>query len=290
MKNKNKQLISILLLTLVSVMIIVGISAYRGITELVVTKYRIVSDVSEPLRIVQLTDLHSVVYGGDNSELATLVAEQEPDLIFLTGDMLSGSDNGPEVVCALIPQLTSIAPVYYGYGNHEIQWENRTGKLLEPMLTEAGATVVNCSYVDVTLKGQALRIGGYYGYWRQPHMFRVTPEQKEAEFAFFEAYEDTDRLKLLLCHIPTTWLDWGYIDKFPVDVVFSGHYHGGQIRIPGIGGLYAPYVGWFPEYTRGLYEGKYASCVLSAGVDTENWLPRINNLPEIVVLDMIPQT
>ena len=107
---------------------------------------------------------------------------------------------------------------------------------------------------------------------------------------FAEQFERTDRLKFLLCHIPTAWLDWEYIDCYPVDVVFSGHYHGGQIRLPGIGGLVAPYVGLFPEYTKGVFYGEQAVCVLSAGVGTEENIPRINNFPEVVVVDLEKNT
>lgn len=264
-------------------------SAHRGTTELTVVNYEIPAAITEKLRIVHLTDLHSCVYGQDNVLLVELVASQEPDMIFMTGDMLSESDDGPSVVCALIPELLEIAPVYYGYGNHEKAWEERTGESLAPLLSAAGAVVLDCEYVDVEVNGQQLRIGGYHGYWRQPHMYPVSPEQKDTELAFCEDFENTDRVKLLLCHIPTAWLDWGYIDKFPAGVVFSGHYHGGQVRLPLIGGVYAPYVGAFPEYTRGVFAGEQATCILSAGVGTEEAIPRINNLPEIVVVDIVPQ-
>ena len=111
----------------------------------------------------------------------------------------------------------------------------------------------------------------------------------QAERAFADEFENTNRVKILLCHIPTPWLDWGYIDQFPVDLVLSGHYHGGQVRLPLIGGLYAPYVGFFPEYTRGIFQGEKATCVLSVGAGTENGLPRINNMPEMVVVEMKPE-
>ena len=110
--------------------------------------------------------------------------------------------------------------------------------------------------------------------------------EQKAEIAFAANFENTENIKLLLCHIPTAWVDWGYIDKYPVDVVFTGHYHGGQIRIPFVGGLYAPYVGWFPENTKGMFEGEKATCILSTGLGSENWIPRIHNPAEIVVLNI----
>ena len=71
-----------------------------------------------------------------------------------------------------------------------------------------------------------------------------------------------------------------------MDQVLTGHYHGRQIRLPLIGGVYAPYVGLFPEYTEGLYTGEKASCILSTGLGASHWIPRVNNLPQIVVVEL----
>ena len=234
-KQHKRRFLLIVGMILLFFTILVAVSAYRGATALRVTEYTISCDVSDALRIVQLTDLHSREFGEGNERLIHQVTEQKPDLIFMTGDMLDNGDAGPEVVLGLIRELSKIAPVYYGHGNHERQWEKKNGILLAPLLTEAGATVLDCSYADVTVNGQELRIGGYYGYYRVPHMTQNDPTAQEAENTFFDEYEDTDRLKLLLCHIPTAWLDWNYIDKYPVDIVFSGYYHGGMIRIPFVG-------------------------------------------------------
>lgn len=284
-KNLFLIIVSIILafLTIFSAILI-----YLDSVKPVVTTYAVTGSVFFPIRIVHLTDLHSVVYGEGNEEIVSSVLSASPDLILMTGDLLSAEDDGPEVVCDLIRRLAEIAPVYYGYGNHEKEWEARTGDSLAPALTAAGATVLDCAYVDVTVCGTDLRIGGYHGYYRQPHMFPISEDQKQAELSFCDDFEDTDRYKILLCHIPTAWLDWGYINCFPVDLVLSGHYHGGQICLFGRG-LYAPYVGLFPEYTRGIFQGETATCILSAGIGTEQGIPRINNPPEILVVDLIPQ-
>ena len=119
-------------------------------------------------------------------------------------------------------------------------------------------------------------------------MFTVTEEEKQRQLEFCKDFEDTERFKILLSHIPSAWLDWGYIDKFPVDLVLSGHYHGGQIRIPLLGGIYAPEAGIFPDYTEGMYVGTKAVCVLSTGLGASLGIPRFNNLPQITVVDLIP--
>lgn len=289
MKIKKSELLIVLSFLLALVLAAVELEATRCATELSVVRYEVPAPLTEEIRIVQLTDLHGHSFGPNNEALIALVAEQEPDLILMTGDMLDRSDDNAEVVCRLIEACCRIAPVYYGYGNHEYFWIQDHGELLEPAITAAGAEVLNVDYADITVNGQALRIGGYYNYYRQPHMFPVTEEEKLAEIAFCDRFEDTDRYKILLSHIPTAWLDWGYIDKFPVDLVLMGHYHGGQIRLPILGGLYAPYIGLFPEYTQGIYDGTAATAVLSAGLGSRPGIPRLNNLPELTVIDLIPE-
>lgn len=251
--------------------------------------YTVAADLRFSVRIVHLTDLHSWEFGEQNQELVQMVTEQEPDLILMTGDMLDKTDEDAHVACELIEKLVDIAPVYYGYGNHEKAWEKENGKLLEAELTDAGATVLDCAYADIEVNGQKLRIGGYHGYYRRPHMLQSTDEQQNAENQFFDEFENTDQYKILLCHIPTAWLDWGMIDDQPVDLVLTGHYHGGQVRLPFIGGLIAPYVGWFPEYAEGMYEGETATAILSTGLGSSPGIPRINNPPQMVVVDLIPQ-
>lgn len=287
-KRPNLKRLKWLIPVLVVLLGLTALSAYRGETVLTVTHYTVAAPLENSLRIVQLTDLHGHSFGRDNGELVALVAEQEPELIFMTGDMLDKTDDNADMVCALIEELSQIAPVYYGYGNHEYDWMSTHGESLTPVLTRAGATVLDVEYVDVEVAGNRLRIGGYHGYYRQPHMFPVTQEQKEKELGFCQDFEDTGDYKILLSHVPTAWLDWGYIDCYPVDLVLSGHYHGGQVRLPFIGGLYAPYVGLFPEYTEGLYIGEMATCILSRGLGSSPGIPRINNLPEILVIDLIP--
>ena len=255
-----------------------------------VKSYAVDADLKAPVRIVHLTDLHSCAFGEGNSVLVDLVAEQKPDLILMTGDMMDRSDDNADAVCALIEKLVSIAPVYFGYGNHEYAWMAAHGESLTPALEAAGAVVLDVAYTDISVNGQELRLGGFHGYYRQPHMLETAEEKKAAQLAFCDEFENTDRYKILLSHIPTAWLDWGYINRFPVDLVLSGHYHGGQIVLPWIGGLYAPYVGLFPAYTEGLFQGEEATCILSAGLGSSPGIPRINNLPQIVVVDLIPKT
>lgn len=251
--------------------------------------YTVETDLEAPIRIVHLTDLHSWTFGEYNEQLIGTVRGLEPDLILMTGDMMDKRDENADVACALIESLKDTAPIYFSYGNHEFAWMKSTGIDLRPILTEAGATVLDVEYVDIEVKGQKLRLGGYYNYYRQPHMLTADAEQIRAERAFADEFEDTGRYKIFLHHIATSWLDWEYINKYPIDLVLTGHYHGGQVRIPFVGGLIAPYVGWFPPFTEGIFYGEQATCVLSTGLGSSPNIPRINNPPQVVVVDLVPR-
>lgn len=284
MKKKTKLVLSALCL-------LAAIAAYFLFrTPLTVARYEVGTNLTDSIRIVQLTDLHGWTFGDDNEELVSLVKEQCPDMILMTGDMLDRDDADADVVCRLIAALKDTAPVYYGYGNHEMGWVERTGTDLRPILTEAGATVLDVEYLDLEVKGQPIRLGGYYNYYRQPHMLNSIPEGIRAERAFADDFENTDRYKIFMHHIATSWLDWNAKDKYPVELVLTGHYHGGQMRIPFVGGLVAPYVGWFPPYTEGMYVGEKATVILSTGLGSRPNIPRINNPPQLVVVDLVPET
>lgn len=280
-----------LLLFIISFFIIIVVLAYFYFVSqnLTINYYKLETSINTPIRIVQLSDLHNAEFGDNNEELIDLVKKQSPDLIVMSGDMINRDEENLDIITDSISSLSDAAPIYYGYGNHEVDWIESFGFDLEDKLTQAGAVVLNNSYRDVSVNDSELRIGGYMGYYRQPGMLTQDEEQKKVELDFANDFENTDRLKILINHIPTQWVDWDYINEYPVDIVFSGHYHGGAIRIPIIDqGLYAPYVGWFPPYTKGMFTGSQATCVLSTGLGSEHNIPRLNNTADIVIVDVVP--
>lgn len=276
----------ILCVVLGIVILIVLYCLYEN-NNLTVTRYTVETKLHNSLRIVQLTDLHEKEFGEDNERLIEAVRNENPDIIVMTGDMQNKDDEDTSIVCSLIQNLSEIADVYYGYGNHEKSWEKKFNKSFADIAAEAGAIVVDNAYIDVVLNGNNIRIAGYMGYYRAVNMTADSDEEQESELAFMEDFENTDRYKILLNHIPTSWVDWDYTDKYPVDLVLSGHYHGGQMQLPFIGPLYAPYIGFFPDNVQGIYQGEKAACILSAGLGTEYLVPRIDNPPEIVVVDLV---
>ena len=258
--------------------------------HLTVSSYSLSSKkISAPVRIVFLSDLHGREFGKDNARLLKTIAEQEPDLIGLVGDIFNQDADAAEIdaMCGFIHACTGIAPTWFGLGNHEAKYLETDAAGLLDRIRATGATLVDNSYVDLELKGSSIRVGGYMGFFGQPHMMTHDPEQIALEREFFGDFKTTERFKLLLNHIPTGWLDWEYINKDSVDLVLSGHYHGGVIRIPLLEqGLYAPYVGKFPPYTKGMFVGTV--CILTTGMAGSYGIPRFFNPPEICVAELAP--
>ena len=240
--------------------------------------------------MVQLTDLHNSEFGENNERLVRMVGKQNPDLILLTGDMLNGDEPRTEVAVGLIEQLAEIALVYASFGNHEKANENVYGTDVGALFSQAGAHVLERTYEDVEIGGQTVRIGGIYGYCL-PEKYLRTREARDKEVEYLHDFQETDLLTLLLCHVPTSWIVNDNLEEWDVDVIFSGHVHGGQIRLPLIGGLYAPDQGYFPGRECGLYySADHARVmVLSRGLGSGVGVPRFNNVPEIVVVDILPQ-
>lgn len=244
---------------------------------------------SETVRVVQLSDLHNSVFETEEHNLLRMVEQQQPDLIFLTGDLLNADDPSTTVATDTIRELSAIAPVYVSLGNHEVEYRQNFGTDLVPLYEDAGATVLEREYLDIEVKGQAIRLGGIYGYCL-PEKYLKTGEADEEECAFVSDFQDTDRYTILLCHMPVCWLINDGLDEWNVDCVFSGHVHGGQVIFPLIGGLYGPDFGWFPGRLEGVYRSgdEQKSLVLSRGLGSTERVPRFNNIPEIVTVDFVP--
>lgn len=265
-----------------------GLSLYSSSCMLSVSSYEIQSSkISEKIRIVQITDFHNSQFGDGNEKLTNLICEQEPDFIVITGDLLNSAEQSTGIAVGLVSDLHHVAPVYISKGNHETDFEEKQNLDLTAIFSEAGAVVLESDYVDMAVNDQFIRLGGIYGY--------CLPEANEAarvnETIFLENFQDTEIMKVLLTHMPLAWYHSGSLNIWDIDVVFAGHTHGGQIRLPFIGGLWAPDQGWFPGKEAGLYysENQEKVMVLSRGLGSAEKIPRFNNIPEVVVVDIVPE-
>lgn len=287
--RRHKWAFVILVLLLIG--IIVERNLYQSKYSLNYSSYQITSDkINTPVRILQLTDLHNNGFGENNQELIDRVASQSPDLILITGDLLNSDESRTDIATNLISSLCDIAPIYISLGNHEVEYQQQFGTDIIRLYEDAGAVVLDKQYQDLEVNGQKLRLGGIYGYCL-PAKYLETDEADPEECAFLSDFQNTDLYTILMCHMPVCWMLNDGLDEWDVDCVLAGHVHGGQVVLPLIGGVYAPDMGWFPGKLQGLYSSTDGSStmVLSTGLGNTESVPRFNNVPEVVTVDILPR-
>ena len=286
-----KRMLKIIAILLIIIFIVIGVEVFISYRCLTVTSYQIKSDkINENVRIILLSDLHNNELGKDNKRLIDKIKEQKPDLILLDGDMLNEEGKNSDTAVHLVKRLSKIAPVYYALGNHERGYLKRKTSDLYSELTKAGACILEEKYKDIKIKNDSLRIGGMYGY-----AFAVDGEGKMSKENmrssvrnFLTDFEDSDAFKIMMSHRPDSFIFGQAADTWDIDLVASGHAHGGQVILPVIGGLYGADQGWFPKYVSGMHHFKAVkNMVITRGLGSDKEkLPRINNVPEIVVIDL----
>lgn len=225
------------------------------------------------MRIVQVSDLHDAFFGKEQETLVQKVKDAKPDLIFITGDLVDSNRYNLEQSLQAVRQFVQLADVYYVLGNHEVA-TNKVNEIYE-VLSSLGVHVMADESTVLERNGERLAIIGI----EDPLMGKSTEEMLEIAIATVPQ----DMFKLLLAHRPEMFD--GYVKK-SIDLTFSGHAHGGQVRIPGIGGLFAPGQGLLPKYTAGIYEGNKTKMVVSRGLGNSSVPYRIFNLPEIIVVQL----
>ncbi len=245
---------------------------------LVLRSYTIYSPkIKNPVTLVLVTDLHSHIYGENQSQIAEKIRQAKPDAILLAGD-IADDYNPLEGARQFVQAVADIAPVYYVTGNHEI-WSGNLDEIKQA-LREGGAVVLENSHTTLRVGQTELRIAGL----EDPDSGRTAwAETAQAAFAPLKQQQD---YTVLLSHRPEKVTLYA---QLPVDLIVSGHAHGGQVRIPFLlNGLLAPNQGLFPQYAGGLYEYEGKTHVVSRGVSYHAFRPRVFNPPEIVVVNLQP--
>jgi len=256
--------------------------------------------VESPVRAVLLTDLHQKTFGEGSQKLLDRIGGVAPDLILIAGDTVTSGSADIAYAVELCTQLQNIAPVYYGMGNHEnrvVYGMDLTKKNLDAIggdgdfgdfstlvkdsslldgLKAAGVTVLQNSAAVVEVNGSSIAIGGI-------------STNRDASWPYSGAFltdfmsENAGRCEILLSHYPNpahALADSG------IDLILSGHNHGGVIRLPGIGGLYASGEGFFPEDDAGMTSIGASTFIISRGLGGHGLVPRLFNPPELVVIDI----
>lgn len=249
--------------------------------RLILRTYTVVSPkLTAEVRLAVVTDFHS----SDNADdVVAMVASCAPDAVLLVGDMFDDdiANRPTERTLSLMRQLSAQYPCYYVSGNHEA-WTGEMDALYQ-QTEEAGVTVLRMSSGVLTVRGQRIALCGIPDPYEM--VFSGAPDTEEQ---IRQALEDVDSadFTVLLAHRPELLTKYA---QFPLDLVVSGHAHGGQVRIPGVlNGLYAPNQGWFPKLAGGAYTQDGTTLIVSRGLAVRTRLPRIFNRPEVVLVRCVP--
>lgn len=249
--------------------------------RLILRTYTVVSPkLTAEVRLAVVTDFHS----SDNADdVVAMVASCAPDAVLMVGDMFDDdTQNRPtERTLSLMRQLSALYPCYYVSGNHEA-WTGEMDALYQ-QTEEAGVKVLRMSSGVLTVRGQRIALCGIPDPYEM--VFSGAPDTEEQ---LRQALEDVDSadFTVLLAHRPELLTKYA---QFPLDLVVSGHAHGGQVRIPGVlNGLYAPNQGWFPKLAGGAYTQDGTTLIVSRGLAVRTRLPRIFNRPEVVLVRCVP--
>lgn len=284
-KSKFRKITIVITLLLMSYMVI---SIWISSNFLCVNKYEFVTDKAfQEITLVVLSDLHEHEFGDNNEKLVEIVKEQSPDLILLVGDLLNEDSKTAAVPCELIMKLTGIAPVYYALGNHELSYIENSHPELRIQLENAGAVVLDKEYVDLEIGDTSLRLGGMYDYAFGLNGNDEASAAPENVKTFLEDFQDTEHLKIMMSHRPDSFVFGDAASYWNIDLIVSGHNHGGQVVVPLFGGLYGGDQGWFPTYVHGIYQKDGINLFVTSGLGSnEQVLARFNNPPEIAVLSI----
>ena len=229
--------------------------------------------------IAQISDLHNAVFGRENKQIIDILKEAGPDMIAITGDFVDSRRTDTAVSVALAGEMIKIAPCFYVTGNHE----SRIGEAYEKMekeLSDAGVNVLRCEQANIARDGESILIMGV----DDPFFFDRKREHRDSVMhSELNMLEYEEGFRILLSHRPEMFPDYA---AHGIDLTLSGHAHGGQFRLPWIGGLVAPHQGLFAKYDGGVYREDNSVMVNSRGIGNSVIPVRINNQPEVVIVTL----
>lgn len=251
-----------------------------------IKKYE-VTGAAAGLRIALVTDMHLGTGHIPAERIVKKLKAQAPDIIALAGDFVDDYSAAEDFLqlYATVRELAGIAPVYFSLGNHERDLINAGHADITEQLEAAGAVVLDCSYTDIDINGVPLRIGGILD--EVCHFYYTEQSFSESpHFDFLEDYNNTERYKIMLCHRPDSYYNYERLCGWDCDLLLCGHTHGGVIRVPFWRAVWTPDMGWFPELSYGFYKKNQVNIVVSSGLAGYKNIPRLNNLPEICIIDI----
>lgn len=278
MKKALKIIISSVL-TLAVVTVIYGLYCSN---TLEIKNYTINSDkVNSQVRFVFISDLHCKEYGEKNADLVAKIKEQNPNFIAVGGDMVNKYSSDEHVMRELLPQLAEIAPTYCVLGNHELALKDEID--FKKDIDSTGAKLLENEMVTLNINGEKILLGGLSDF---PYYEFNAPDYDTPERYFWDDFKESskDCYSILLHHQPEYISN--HVEDAKIDLLMCGHTHGGIIQIPFIGGIIAPNQGFFPKYDKGEFDLYDTKMIVSAGLGDAYPILRLNNCPEISVVEI----
>ena len=282
MTAKRKKFIFLAVMAAVLVALVIWIA--WGNTALELNTYTVSSSKLpqsfDGYRIAHVSDLHNAEMGKDNETLLTMLRDADPDIIAITGDLIDSRNTDIEVALQFVREAVKIAPCYYVTGNHEAR-VNEYGELKAGM-EDAGVTVLENVRTEISMEGATITLIGVNDpSYQTDYLFGDSETVMNTKLE--DLHAENDGFTIVLSHRPELFDT--YVDQ-NVDLVLSGHAHGGQFRLPFIGGLVAPNQGLFPEYDAGIYTEGNTNMLVSRGVGNSILPFRINNRPEVILIEL----
>ena len=282
MTAKKKKFIFLAIAAAVLVALVIWIA--WGNTALELNTYTISSSKLpqsfDGYRIAHVSDLHNAEIGKENGKLLTMLRDAGPDMIAITGDLIDSRNTDIEVALQFVREAVKIAPCYYVTGNH-VARVNEYGELKAGM-EAAGVTVLEDAKAEISLEGKTITVIGVNDpSYQTDYLFGDSETVMNTRLE--ELHTEDDGFTILLSHRPELFATYA---EHNVDLVLSGHAHGGQFRMPFIGGLVAPNQGLFPEYDAGIYTEGNTNMLVSRGIGNSILPFRINNRPEVILVEL----
>ena len=265
------------------IVVLLSYYLYFQNTELQVSSYDIVDNripkEFNEYKIVQVSDFHNTKSNRLTDDLVKEIKIQKPNIIVITGDLIDSNKTDVDVAISFIKRLKNIAPTYFITGNHEAsisEYENLKEKLEseDVIVLENKTEVLEIADTKINLIGI-----------NDPNMFYqpYASDNEKIKSELIEANYDKNNYSILLSHRPELFDT--YVNN-ELDLVLTGHAHGGQIRIPLVGGLVSPNQGFFPKYTSGIFKEDNTSMIVSRGIGNSIIPFRVNNRPELVIVKL----
>lgn len=264
------------------------VEAYWSNTHIEITGYEVVNEKIpkdfDGFKIVQLTDFHDKKFTDNAYAFTNMIKALEPDIIVMTGDMITDKDKDFSPFFNLCWQLKGGCPIYFVEGNHEkCLWYYGVTVFL-PKLEEYGVKILKNETVPLIRNGSQINLVGYdldVKHYHGNGKAAVDIEKDEMNLLLGKA--DKSKFNIMLAHSPSFFDDYA---EWGADLILTGHLHGGLIRLPRLGGLLSPDRYFLPKYDAGAFYQGESEMIVGRGIGNSNKLPRMFNNPEIVVITL----